>query len=107
MFHLDKKRVFSLYDIEEFLKDAGAERITERAIISLERELQDTVRVLINEAAFYANYAGRKRLINSSDVALVNNVGAEKMGMVRKNLKSRPKKRISSLRKSSAMRERG
>ena len=65
-----KRHSFSLYDIEQFLRDAGAERVNEKALLSLERELQDTLDSLINEASVYANYAGRKRLIKSSDIAL-------------------------------------
>ena len=65
-----KKRAFSLYDMEQFLKDAGAEKVHEKAIISLERELQDTVNTLLEEAYVYANYAGRRCVINASDIAL-------------------------------------
>lgn len=68
---LVKRRGFSLYDIEEYLKEAGAERVNEKAVMSLERELQDTVSELVEEASVYANYAGRKRLVKSSDIALV------------------------------------
>lgn len=66
------KRAFSLYDVEQFLKEAGAEKINEKAILSLEMELQDTVKELVNEAAMYANYAGRKRMIKLSDIDMVN-----------------------------------
>jgi histone H3/H4 len=69
---LVNKRVFSMYDIEQFLRDAGAERINEKAVISLERELQNTVNEIVDEAAVYANYAGRKKLINVSDIELAN-----------------------------------
>jgi histone H3/H4 len=65
-----KKREFSLYDIEQFLREAGAERVNERAVISLEKELEDTVRELVGNASMYASYAGRKRLIKNSDVDL-------------------------------------
>ncbi len=65
-----KRRAFSLYDMEQFLKDAGAEKVHEKAIISLERELQDTVNTLLDEAYVYANYAGRRCVINASDIAL-------------------------------------
>ena len=67
---LVKRRGFSLYDIEEYLKEAGAERVNEKAVMSLERELQDTVNELVEEASVYANYAGRKRLIKSADIVL-------------------------------------
>jgi len=70
---LVKKRAFSLYDVEQFLREAGAERINEKAVISLEKELQDTVNELVQEASVYANYAGRKKLINISDIKLASN----------------------------------
>jgi histone H3/H4 len=97
--------VFSLYDIEQFLRDAGAEKVTEKAAISLERELQDTVTGLISEATFYTNYAGRKRLINQSDLALAHNTASAKRGgIANRNVRhKRPKK--DAIRRSSAMRE--
>ena len=70
-----KARGFSLYDIEQFLRDAGAERVNEEAVTALERELEDTVKELASEAQVYANYAGRKRLINGSDIAMVKSNG--------------------------------
>ncbi len=99
-----KKRVFSLYDIEQFLKDAGAAKVTEKAAISLERELQDTVNGLVSEATFYANYAGRKRTINNSDLALARNVGNGKGRLVSKRGKPRHIRK-DGIRKSSAMQE--
>jgi len=69
---LSKNREFSLYDIEEFLKEAGAERINEKAVVSLEKELEDTVKELIDEVTVYANYAGRKKLIKKDDIKLVS-----------------------------------
>ena len=65
-------RGFSLYDIEQFLKEAGSDRISESAIVTLEKELEDTVKELVEEAEVYANYAGR-RMIHRSDVELVSN----------------------------------
>lgn len=73
-----KKRAFSLYDVEQFLREAGAERINERAVISLEKELQDTVNEIVDEASVYANYAGRKRVINAADVRLANKGGPKR-----------------------------
>ena len=64
--------MFSLYDVEQFLREAGAERINEKAVISLERELQDTVNELVDEASMYANYAGRKKLIKVGDIEFAN-----------------------------------
>lgn len=69
------KRGFSLYDIEEFLREAGAERINERAVLSFERELKDTVTSLVEQAAIYANYAGRRQVIRGSDVELAGSRG--------------------------------
>ena len=68
---LVKQRSFSLYDIEQFLKEAGAEKINEKAVITLEQELEQTVNELVGEASFYANYAGRKNVIKCSDLELV------------------------------------
>lgn len=62
--------MFSLYDIEQILRDAGAERIQEKAVISLEKELQDIAKELVEAASVYANYAGRKKVINVSDIDL-------------------------------------
>ena len=56
--------------MEQFLKDAGADRIHEKAVVSLEKELNDTVKQLVEDAQVYANYAGRKRIIKRSDIAL-------------------------------------
>jgi histone H3/H4 len=96
--------VFSLYDIEQFLTDAGAEKVSERAVISLERELQDTVNGLVNEATFYANYAGRKKLINLSDVDLVDQTG-KRRHITYRGRPLRQRKYISDLKRSSAMKE--
>jgi histone H3/H4 len=86
---LGNKRAFSLYDVEQFLREAGAERINEKAVISLEKELQDTVNEIVNEASIYANYAGRKKLINVSDIELAN-----KGRRISKNYIARKGKRI-------------
>ena len=67
-----KKRGFSLYDIEDYLREAGAERVHEKALISFEKELEETVEELINEASVYANHAGRKRVIKYSDIELLS-----------------------------------
>jgi histone H3/H4 len=72
-------REFSLYDIEQFLREAGAEKVNERAVLSLEKELEDTVKELLAEASVYANYAGRKRLIKRSDIVLLNRNGPRAM----------------------------
>ncbi len=70
-----KERVFSLYDMEQVLREAGAERVNEKAVVSLAEELENTVNELLSEAELYANYAGRTRLINDSDVSLCRGRG--------------------------------
>ncbi|MGC8586331.1 MAG: histone-like protein [Candidatus Micrarchaeia archaeon] len=67
-----KKRGFSLYDIEDYLREAGAERVNEKALISFEKELEETVEEIVNEASVYANHAGRKRIIKYSDIELLS-----------------------------------
>lgn len=67
------KHTFSLYDVEQFLKDAGAEKVNERAVLSFEQELENTLNDLLNKAEEYANYAGRKNLIKRGDIKLLNN----------------------------------
>lgn len=64
---MEQKR-FSLYDIEQFLRDAGAERVNEKAVQSFEEELESTVKELVDEAEVYAKYAGRERLVTNSDI---------------------------------------
>ena len=85
------KRIFSLYDIEEFLREAGAEKINERAIINLEQELENTVKEIVDEAKLYANYAGRTKLIKSSDIRLCD-LGKPRNKIVALTLRKREKK---------------
>ncbi len=65
------KKCFSLYDIEEFLKEAGAESFNEKTVFSLKKELEELTKELVCSAQAYANYAGRKNTIKSSDVRMV------------------------------------
>ncbi|MDE1825393.1 MAG: NFYB/HAP3 family transcription factor subunit [Candidatus Micrarchaeota archaeon] len=65
------KRGFSLYDIEQFMREAGAEQVTEDAVEDLERELERITEKLAERALKYAKHAGRSKLIRRSDVALV------------------------------------
>lgn len=89
-----QKRGFSLYDVETFLRDAGAERVNETAVLNLEAELEDTVNDLINEAEIYANYAGRSKLIKKSDIALIKSSGRNRKPMAY----ARIRKRVSARR---------
>ena len=95
-----KKREFSLYDVEQFLREAGAERINEKAVISLEKEIEDTVKELVDEASMYASYAGRKNLIKSSDIELAQHdggrIGTMRPGMRARALKQRPRRALSN-----------
>jgi histone H3/H4 len=98
---LAKSRGFSLYDIEQFLRDAGAERVNEGAIVSLERELEDMVGEIINEAQVYANYAGRKKLITASDVRLTSSNGRSRLVRRRAVLGRRKPRRAPAKQLSS------
>jgi len=95
-----EKRGFSLYDIELFLREAGAEKINANAVISLEKELESTLNDLLEDAELYANYAGRSRLIKASDIKLAAGKGMGKKrpifynGISRKHVK-RVKKKFS------------
>ena len=62
-------RKFSLYDVEQFIREAGAERISEDAVLDLEMELENFADSIAQEAIKYAEHAGRK-LIKSEDILL-------------------------------------
>jgi histone H3/H4 len=63
-------REFSLYDVEQFLREAGDERVTEDAVLNLERELAKLADKVTNKAIKYAAHAGRKKLIRREDILL-------------------------------------
>ncbi|MEM0094875.1 MAG: NFYB/HAP3 family transcription factor subunit [Candidatus Micrarchaeaceae archaeon] len=63
-------RQFSLYDIEHFIREAGAERVTEDAVERLEKELERLAEALTKRSITYAKHAGRNTLIKKSDVLL-------------------------------------
>ena len=67
-------KAYSLYDIEAFIREAGAERVTEDAVLDLEKELEKLTEKFANRAKIYAQHAGRKRLIKKSDVVLAKGV---------------------------------
>jgi histone H3/H4 len=64
------ERAFSLYDVEQFIREAGAEKVTEDAVLNLERELEKLTEALANKAIRYAAHAGRRKLIKKNDVLL-------------------------------------
>ncbi len=63
-------REFSLYDIEQFLREAGAEKVTEDAVLNLEKELTKLADKVTGKAIRYAAHAGRKKLIKKEDILL-------------------------------------
>ncbi|MGC8676204.1 MAG: histone-like protein [Candidatus Micrarchaeia archaeon] len=64
------ERAYSLYDIEQFIREAGAEKVTEDAVLNLEKELERLTELVTERAKIYAEHAGRKKLIKRSDVVL-------------------------------------
>ncbi len=72
------ERKFSLYDVEQFIREAGAEKVTEDAVLDLEKELEKLAEKLTNKAIRYAEHAGRKKLIKKSDILLTG--GIETLG---------------------------
>lgn len=64
------KRLFSLYEMEQFIREAGAEKVTEDAVRDLEREIEKLANSVAKKAIKYAAHAGRKKLIRTSDVLL-------------------------------------
>ncbi len=73
-----KKRGLSLYEIEEYLKDAGAEKISEDAVFTFEKEIEKMADELMGFASIFANYAGRKSLIKGSDIVFaIGNINSE------------------------------
>jgi histone H3/H4 len=72
-----EKRVFSLYEIEQFIKEAGAEKVTEDAVRDLEREIEKLANTITKKAIRYAEHAGRTKLIRTSDVLLTKEMGSD------------------------------
>ncbi len=70
-----EKRVFSLYEIEQFIREAGAEKVTEDAVRDLEREIERLANSITKKAIKYAEHAGRTKLIRTSDVLLAKDTG--------------------------------
>jgi len=96
-------RVFSLYDVEQFLREAGAMKVNERAVVSLAQELEDTAKELVDSAQIYATYGGRNKSINGADVRLAHMTKANRahfVGLVAK------RKRLNAVRAKVAARSR-
>ena len=64
------KRGFSLYDVEQIMREAGAEQMTEDAVVDLEKELERITEKIAERALRYAKHAGRNKLIRKSDILL-------------------------------------
>ena len=69
-----EKRVFSLYDIEQFIREAGAEKVTEDAVRDLEKEIERLANSIAKKSIRYAEHAGRTKLIRTSDVLLTKDM---------------------------------
>ncbi|MDE1768572.1 MAG: NFYB/HAP3 family transcription factor subunit [Candidatus Micrarchaeota archaeon] len=61
---------FSLYEIEQFIREAGAEKVTEDAVRDLEMEIERLANTITKKAMTYAEHAGRRKLIRTSDILL-------------------------------------
>ena len=72
-----EKRVFSLYEIEQFIREAGAEKVTEDAVRDLEKEIERLANSITKKAIRYAGHAGRTKLIRTSDVLLTKDLGQQ------------------------------
>lgn len=78
------ERAYSLYDIEQFIREAGAERVTEDAVLNLEKELERLTEAIANKAVRYAHHAGRNKLLRKSDVMLARPRYSRPYAFVRK-----------------------
>ena len=76
---MTEKRVFSLYEIEQFIREAGAEKVTEDAVRDLEKEIERLANTITKKAIRYAEHAGRKKLIRTSDVLLTKDTERHEM----------------------------
>ncbi len=63
------KPVFSLFDMDGMLRNAGAERVDEHASRKLSEILEDSAKELMHRARVLAYYAGRKD-ITRDDIRL-------------------------------------
>ncbi len=86
-------RGISLYDVEQFFRDAGAERINENAVKKLKTALEETAREILESALVYANYAGRRSLVKKEDIMFT----APSMELVRHRRLSMARSRSSRL----------
>jgi histone H3/H4 len=64
------KKSFSLYEMEQFIREAGAEKVTEDAVLRLEVEIEKLAEQMTERSRMYAQHAGRKT-IKADDVRLI------------------------------------
>lgn len=91
-------REFSLYDVEQFLREAGAEKVTEEAVLNLERELSKLANKVTHKAVRYAAHAGRTKLIKREDILLTRPNGPH---VYSRPANLRPKARITKITSST------
>lgn len=63
------KTVFSLFDLDDYLRRAGAQRVDERASRKLGQLLEDNGVTLVHKARLLARHAGRREILRN-DVVL-------------------------------------
>lgn len=64
-----KTNCFSLFEMDDYIRKAGAERVDEKASKKLREKLEDTGVQVIMRAKQLARYAGRRQ-ITKSDILL-------------------------------------
>ena len=77
------ERAYSLYDIESFIREAGAEKVTEDAVRNLEKELERLTELVAKKAKAYAAHAKRSS-IRRSDVVLAKPSQSSPYAFIRK-----------------------
>jgi len=66
---LSSKRLIPLAAMEQIMKQAGAERVSDKAKATLKEELEEYAKKIAKDAVTYALHAGRKT-IKSGDIKL-------------------------------------
>ena len=63
------RAVFSLYEMDELLREAGADRVSEDASKKLAELLEDNAKQILLKAKVYAKHAGRRH-VTKKDIQL-------------------------------------
>lgn len=61
--------MYSLFEVDELIRGAGAQRVDERASRKLNECLEDSAKEILRRARIYAKHAKRSR-INGRDIKL-------------------------------------